>query len=107
MKNYIQTGESLEYTAGANITSGSGVLVGKRLGVAATDIANGSKGVLAMRGVFSLPKLSTDVVAQGDELYWDDTNKRLTLTATSNTKAGYAAKAAGNGVATVECALNS
>lgn len=106
MKNFIQEGDRLQYTAGADITSGSGVLVGVRLGVAATDIANGAVGILAMCGVFELPKLSTDVVAQGALLYWDNTNKRLTVTATSNTLAGYAFAAAGNGVATVNIHIN-
>lgn len=105
-KNYIQPGEVLDYTASTAVTSGSGVLMGKRLGVALADIANGATGSVAVRGVYSLPKLSTDVVAQGDELYWDNTNKRLTTTASGNTKAGYAAAAAGNGVATVAIALN-
>lgn len=96
----------MDYTAGATITSGSGVLVGKRLGIATTDMVNGTKGSLAMEGVFNLPKLSTDVVAQGDLLYWDDTNKRLTTTATANTQAGFAFAAAGNGVTTVDIKIN-
>lgn len=106
MKNFIQDGDAMDYTAGATITSGSGVLVGKRLGVAQLDMVSGTKSALAMEGVFSLPKLSTDVVAQGDLLYWDDTNKRLTVTTTNNTLAGFAFAAAGNGVATVNIKIN-
>ena len=106
MKNYIQEGERIQYTAGADITSGQMVLVSKRLGVATADIANGDVGVLAMDGVYEIAKLSTDVVAQGDLLYWDNVNSRLTLTATSNTLAGYAHAAAGNGVTTVKIRIN-
>jgi predicted RecA/RadA family phage recombinase len=106
MKNFIEKGNRLLFTVGADTASGAGVLVGKRLGVACSAILNGAIGVLAMEGVFNLPKLSTDVVAQGALLYWDDTNKRLTVTATSNTLAGYAQTASGNGVATVDLMLN-
>lgn len=106
MTNYVQEGDKLRYTAGANITSGQAVLVGKRLGVASTAIANGDTGVLCMEGVYTIAKLSTDVVAQGSLLYWDDTNKRLTVTSTDNTLAGYAFTAAGNGATTVNISIN-
>lgn len=108
MKNYIQKGDRIQFanSTGGTITSGSGVLVGKRVGVAVADIANTTTGILAMEGVFNLPKLSTDVIAQGDLLYWDNTNKRLTSTTTSNTLCGYAQNAAGNGVSTIDIMLN-
>jgi predicted RecA/RadA family phage recombinase len=109
MKNYIQPGELLDYpnASGATIASGTGVLIGVRLGVAAGDIAIGATGQLRVKGVVSLPKLSTDTPAQGAALYWDNTNKRLTTTTTSNTLAGYAANAAASGDTTVNIALNS
>jgi predicted RecA/RadA family phage recombinase len=106
-KNYIQPGEVLDVTLSATITSGSGLLVSKRLGVALTDGASGDTIAVQVKGVFNLPKLSTDVVAQGDLLYWDNTNHRLTTTSTSNTLAGYATAAAGSGVTTVNIALNA
>jgi predicted RecA/RadA family phage recombinase len=46
------------------------------------------------------------VVTQGAALYWDNTNSRLTTTASGNTYAGYAFAAAGNGVTTVNIKLN-
>lgn len=106
MKNYIQEGDRIQFTAGADIASGAGVLVGVKFGVATAAIANGAVGILAMEGVFTIPKLSTDVVAIGVALYWDDTNKCLTVTATGNTYAGYATAAAGNGATTVNICLN-
>ena len=106
-KNFIKPGNVIDYTAGANITSGSGVLVSQRLGVALTDIANGATGSVAVKGVFNLPKLSTDVIGQGDVLYWDAANSRLTSTATGNTLSGYAVNASGNGATTVDIALNA
>lgn len=35
------------------------------------DIANGASGSVAIRGVFTVPKLSTAVIAQGNALLWD------------------------------------
>lgn len=105
--NYVQPGEVLDFTATAALISGAGVLIGSRLGVALTDIAIGDTGAVAVKGVYTLPKLATDVVAQGALLYWDNTNARLTTTLTGNTLAGYAAAASGNGAATVNIALNA
>ena len=108
-KNYTQTGDSLAYTngGGAAIASGSAFVMGARVAVALTDIAVGESGTVAARGVFTLAKLGTDVVAQGALLYWDATNKRLTTTASGNTLAGYAAAPAGNGATTVAIAINA
>jgi len=57
--------------------------------------------------VFELPKISTDVIAQGDKLYWDAGQSKLTKTAGAGSKplVGVATAAAGNGVTTVNCLL--
>lgn len=108
-KNYVQPGDVIAWTngTGAAVAAGAGVLIGTRVGVALVDIANSETGSVAVKRVYSVNKLSTDVVAQGAQLYWDNTNKRLTTTASGNTLAGYATAAAGNGVATVEIHLNA
>jgi predicted RecA/RadA family phage recombinase len=106
MKNYIQDGMRMNYTPSSAVTSGQAVLVGSKIGVAVADIAANATGALAMDGVFELPKVTTDVVAQGDALYWDNTAKKLTKTATNNTYAGYAVEAAGNGTTTVKVRIN-
>lgn len=108
MKNFVQEGDRLQYAnaSGSTITSGTMVLVSKRVGVASEDIPNNTTGILAVEGVFNYTKLGTDVVAQGDLLYWDNTNKRLTTTSAGNTQAGFAFAAAGNGVTTVDIKIN-
>lgn len=106
-KNYIQEGDVLDYTAGgAAIAAGAIALMGKRIGVVLADIAANETGAVSVTGVWSIAKLATDVVAQGDLLYWDAANSRLTTTDVGNTLAGYAAAAAGNGVATVSIKIN-
>lgn len=104
---FVQPGDVIDYTAGANIVSGQVVLIGARIGVALRDIANGKVGSMAMTGVFTIAKLSTDVVAAGALLYWDNGNSRLTVTSAGNTLAGYAVAAAGNGATTVNIKINA
>ena len=106
MKNFVQEGDRIQFTAGADLASGAGVKIGVRFGVCVAAVLSGALGIAAMEGVFTIPKLSTDVVAIGVLLYWDDTNKRLTTTASGNTQAGYAFAAAGNGATTVDICIN-
>ena len=88
MKNFVENGKNLEYTAGANITSGQPVLIGVLLGIAATDIANGATGIMAVEGVYTITSLTGTAWAQGAQLYWDDTNKRVTNVSSGNTACG-------------------
>lgn len=104
---FVQPGEVIDYTAGANIASGQVVLMGARIGVALKAIANGETGPMQVTGVFNIAKLSTDNMAQGALLYWDNTNSRLTTTASGNTLAGFAAAAAGATTTSVNIKINA
>lgn len=106
MKNFIEEGEALTFSnTGAAIASGDVVPLGTphlatitaastttgggRIGVATTNIAaTTGVGALAMKGVFDLPLKSGDAPAQGDTVFWDATNKYITVTAASNYRAG-------------------
>lgn len=104
---FVQPGEVIDYTAGTNIASGQVVLMGARIGVALKAIANGETGPVQVTGVFNIAKLSTDNMAQGALLYWDNTNSRLTTTASGNTLAGFAAAAAGATTTSVNIKINA
>lgn len=71
--NFVQEGASLEWTngTGAAVSSGDVVKVGAQIGIAATDIANGATGTVYMEGVFTVPKVSAAVIAQGESVIWD------------------------------------
>ena len=106
MKNFIQRSDVITVVAPAGgLTSGQGYRLNGLFGVVAYDAAQGEQAELHREGVYSLPKLSTDVVAGGDVLYWDVGNGRLTTTASTHKAVGVAAAAAGNGVANVALAL--
>jgi len=107
MKNWICQGNQLTLTAPYALTSGQGALIGAALfGVAAADIANGASGPFHLVGCFALTKKAGDTPAQGAKLYWDNTNKYVTTTATSNTYIGAAIAAALSADATVSVRLN-
>ena len=104
---YVMSGDVIDYVAGSAVTSGQVLLIGGRVGVALAAIASGATGAVRMLGIFTIAKLSSDVVTVGAALYWDNTNSRMTLTSAGNTLAGLATAAAGNGVTTVEISINA
>jgi predicted RecA/RadA family phage recombinase len=105
MKNYIQEGEVVTLTAPYAVSSGGGALVGALFGVAVTDVANGAEGEFSIEGVYTLPK-ATGALTQGAKVYWDNSAKKVTATATDNTLIGCALKAAASGDATAVVRLN-
>ncbi len=106
MKNAVQDGIALTLTAPyALATSGLMFKVGSIIAVAQSAALNGATVVGVVEGVFDAVKLTTDVVTLGQVLYWDDTNKRLTTTASTHAKAGYATEAASGSATTVKIRL--
>lgn len=71
--NFVQNGETIEYAnAGSAISAGDVVVVGTQIGIALTDIAaTTGVGTVAMEGVFTVPKVSAAVIAQGEEVFYD------------------------------------
>ena len=98
MRNYVQPGENITITATAAATSGEGVLIGNLFGIAAGDAAIGEALDLVTVGVFTMPKVSTDALAVGDAVYWDDTAKLATADddTGNNVEIGLAVTVAGN-----------
>lgn len=88
MKNYIQPGDTVTIPAPADITSGSGVLVGSLFGIASTNATTGEDVAVAVKGVFDLPKeATTDAFDIGDNVKWDVDNDRVTSATTTNRNA--------------------
>lgn len=106
MKNYVQKGENLTLPAPYAVSSGDGALIGNIFGVAAGDAAEGAEVDLVTVGVFTLPKVSTDTIAVGAAVYWDDDAKLITTTATDNTKIGVSVATAVNPSGTTDVRLN-
>lgn len=102
MQNYISSGKRLEVTTPAGgFAAGQVVKVGAIIGIANGAAVEGETAVITVKGIFSdLPKATGTAWVQGDTLYWDNTAKSFTKTATSNTFAGYAAADAASGATT-------
>lgn len=104
--NYKQPGDTFTWTngTGSAVVSGQLVRVGQILAVALVDIANGASGSVACKGVFTLPKVSSAVIAQGDSLLWDasaaafDAKSATPATGDVTGPPAVAFEAAGNGV---------
>lgn len=108
MKNYVQDGKYLDFTAAADVDSGELVQVGSLHGVSVTDVANGAKGVLVMEGVFTLPKLTGaagDACTLGGPVYFSSGSVSGTDSSGTRKLVGYAMAAAAQAVTTVQVRL--
>ena len=109
MRNYVQPGDSLAlivpYAGG--VTSGQGVLVGAIFGVAAVDAAQNAVIECQTKGVFDITKEPALAITAGARPFWDNTNRRLTTTLTSNFQVGVATQAALAADTTVRAMLRS
>ncbi|MFA0813755.1 capsid cement protein [Microbulbifer epialgicus] len=100
-----KTGALLDYTnnTGAAIASGQVVAIGTVVSVAHDNIAVGEGGVIAVEGVFTLPKVSGAVIGQGQTLTWDvstgafDDSEATAATGDITGATAFAVEAVGNG----------
>lgn len=107
MKNYIQHGDTLTFTAPAGgVTAGLGYLIGATFVVAQYTAAAGQPFEGRVIGVIELPKVSAQAWAEGAVIYWDNAARNCTTTVGSNTKIGIAAATAVNPSATGRVRLN-
>lgn len=105
MTNSVSEGKTLNIIApSGGLASGQAILVGLLLAVVVAAVLEGETAVGYIDGCYELPK-ATGAVTQGVRLYWDDTAKKLTTTASGNTLAGFAADAAASGDGTVKIIL--
>ena len=93
MNNYVQRGDVLTVTAPYDVASAAGCLVGGLFGITAFSAASGASVEIQRSGVFDMAKADSQAWTVGAKIYWDDTNKVATTTASTNTPIGYAALA--------------
>ena len=103
MRNKVKKGNVISVIAPALVLSGQGVLVGALFGVATGDALQGMPVEIDREGEFDLAANGADTAALGAKAYWDNTARRITATATSNTLVGAftAAKTAADSTARV------
>lgn len=106
MKNKIQKGRVISVLAPYAVTSGQALQVGSLIGVAANDAANGAAVEIDREGVYTLAAVTADVATAGAKAYWDNTAKRISITATNNTLVGCFTEAKANGATTAAVLLD-
>ena len=89
MKNFFQSGNIITLIAPYALASGDGMLVGSIFGVATNAAASGAAvEAWVDAAVVTLAAVTADTGAVGTKMYWDNTAKKLTITATANSLVG-------------------
>ncbi len=104
MQNFKQVGDQLTTTAPTDVVSGQGIKIGAMFGVCTHTAKSGMDLVIRIKGVVSLPKAS-GAVTEFQKVYWDDTAKNVTTTASGNSLIGVG-RVAASGAATVDVVLD-
>jgi predicted RecA/RadA family phage recombinase len=104
--SYVQPGDHVTVTAPAALSSGDPVLIESPFGIAQADAESGSQVVIATQGVWTLGKVTTDVFALGDPVYYDDSVKSATADDT-DVLIGIAVQAVGNPSVSVNVKINA
>lgn len=108
MKNFVQKGDNMEVvTPSGGYTSGQIVVVGALAGVCAGTTLEGETAIVALEGVFTVPKVASGAIAQGVKIYVAASGGSATATVGSNIFLGYAWKAAADGDTTIQARLIS
>ena len=107
MKTFIQPGNIITVTSPVGGTTASqGLLIGGLFGIATSSALQGDDVEIAVTGVYDMPKASATVIAQGNQVAWDDTSKEIVLPGVGHYPVGVATAAAGNGATTVSVRLD-
>lgn len=97
-KNYVAEGHIINLVAPYDVNSGGGLLVGSIFAVALMTVTSGNPVDARRTGIFDLTKQGGAGITfvQGDRVYWDNANKRVTSAPAGNRLIGTAMAAALN-----------
>lgn len=96
-----KSGDPIKVTLAGTVTHGDVIALADQIAIAVTDGVSGDIIAAETAVKVVLPKEAALAIAQGDNVYWDDTAKEIDKT-TTNVKAGKCSKAAAAGDSTVE-----
>ena len=110
MRNHVQPGNALDFVAPAGgVVSGVPLIIGNLFVVPSTSALEGEAFSGDLVGVFEFvaaTHATTQAAAVGAKYYWDDTAKKVTVTATGNILIGNAAEVHVSTVALAKVRLN-
>lgn len=91
MKTFSQPGEILTLTApSGGVVSGTAYLFGTLVVIATETVAQTLSFAALVCGVVDVPKEAEEGWSEGLKIYWDDSAKKFTATASTNTLVGVA-----------------
>jgi predicted RecA/RadA family phage recombinase len=97
-RSYISGGDVVTLTApSGGVVAGTCYLIGRLLVIAQSTVAQTLPFDGYVRGIVSVLKVGSQAWTEGANVYWDDSGKNFTTTATSNQYAGVALVAVGSG----------
>lgn len=101
MKNYVQDGQVIDFVVTSNTVSGRAYFINDIVVVACASVtaspAKPARCPMLIYGVVELPKNPSEVFVQGQVVYWDNINSRLTLNASGTKRCGFSAEPAASG----------
>ena len=103
---FYQDGKRIDIVQSNDIEPGDVVLIGELIGVQTHQIKKDEKGSVAVSGVFQVEKKSGFAFTEGQKVYWDNTAKQATSTASGNTLMGLTVAEAGASDSTVLVKIN-
>ena len=106
MNSYIQKGERIPFTAGANYEANDIVEMNDRAGVVCGDVDSGDEGQLLLEGVVELPKADL-AMAFGEGVYGEETSNVVTTSSSGAKKLGLCIETSPTGTATVKVRLGA
>jgi predicted RecA/RadA family phage recombinase len=89
MKNYVQKGDVINITAGADLTSGTAVVFGNSIAIPQCDIADGATGAALIEGVVTLPIASAKTYSAGALVDWDVSANQIDTSAATGDLTGF------------------
>lgn len=96
-RGYVHPAQTVTLVAPYAVSSGGGLLVGAIFGIALADAAQGAPVETRRTGSFDVAKTTGEAWTQGQLLYWNNTTKALTTTASTNKLVGAAEQAQASG----------
>mgnify|MGYP000851158114 FL=1 len=103
---HVADGTTVDFVPEVDVPSGSIVVVGKLVGIAKFGISAGSRGSIAMRGVFDVVKDPTTNIPAGTILYWSEISWHVVKTAYAHPMMGKAIESAPPGTLCVRLRLS-
>lgn len=95
MKGEMTSGDRITMAAPANVTVGVPILFGTMFGIPESTQASGEQVSMRIKGMQKVPKVAAQAWATvGAKVYWDDTAKNVTTTASGNSLIGCVGKPA-------------